>query len=102
VLAAGPRAVARRDAGIRQFTYLIDAGRAETSAQLPGITALADVGGIHELVYSEIIHGATAQLPALLPELVFLIVQPFLGGERATQERDRARDLAAERAAAGA
>ena len=102
VLAAGPRAVARRDAGIRQFTYLIDAGRAETSAQLPGITALAVVGGIHELLYSEIIHGATAQLPALVPELVFLIVQPFLGGERATQERDRARDLAAERAAAGA
>ena len=31
VLAAGPRAVARRDAGIRQFTYLIDAGRAESS-----------------------------------------------------------------------
>jgi AcrR family transcriptional regulator len=102
VLAAGPRALARRDAGIRQFTYLIDAGRAETSAQLPGITALAVVGGIHELLYSEIIHGATAQLPGRLPELVFWIVQPFLGGERAAEERDRARELAAERAAAGA
>ena len=60
----GPKALARRDAGVRQFTAFIDAGRAETTAQLPGITALAIVGGIHELLYSEIIHGATAQLPA--------------------------------------
>jgi AcrR family transcriptional regulator len=96
VLAAGPRALARRDAGIRQFTDLVDAGRAETSARLPGITALAVVGGIHELLYSEIIHGATAQLPRRAPELVFWVVQPFLGSERATQERERAR-LAARR-----
>jgi AcrR family transcriptional regulator len=93
VLAAGTKARARRDAGVRQFTAFIDAGRAETSVQLPGITALAIVGGIHELLYSEIIHGATAQLPGRLPELVFWIVQPFLGPERAITERDRARGL---------
>ena len=79
MLAAGPKALARRDAGVRQFTHFIDGGRAETSVQLPGITALAIVGGIHELLYSEIIHGATAQLPGRLPELVFWIVHPFLG-----------------------
>ena len=93
----GPKALARRDAGVRQFTHFIDAGRAETSVQLPGITALAIVGGIHELLYSEIIHGATAQLPNRLPELVFWIVQPFLGPERAIAERDRARAMLAER-----
>src|SRR5262249_47180613 len=38
VLAAGPRALARRDAAIRQFTGFIDAGRAETTRELPGIT----------------------------------------------------------------
>jgi hypothetical protein len=43
-----------------------------------------------------------SRILAAMVELVFLIVQPFLGGERATQERDRARELAAERAAAGA
>ena len=99
VLAAGPKALARRDAGVRQFTHFIDAGRAETTVQLPGITALAIVGGIHELLYSEIIHGATAQLPNRLPELVFWIVQPFLGPERAIAERDRARAMLAERPA---
>lgn len=97
VLAAGPKALARRDAGVRQFTHFIDAGRAETSVQLPGITALAIVGGIHELLYSEIIHGATAQLPGRLPELVFWIVQPFLGPERAIAERDLARAMVAGR-----
>jgi AcrR family transcriptional regulator len=99
VLAAGPKALARRDAGVRQFTAFIDAGRAETTVQLPGITSLAIVGGIHELLYSEIIHGATAQLPTRLPELVFWIVQPFLGPERAIAERDRARAMLAERPA---
>ena len=93
-----PKALARRDAGVRQFTHFIDAGRAETSVQLPGITSLAIVGGIHELLYSEIIHGATAQLPTRLPELVFWIVHPFLGPERAIAERDRARAMLAERA----
>jgi len=102
VLAAGPKALARRDAGVRQFTQFIDAGRAETSVQLPGITSLAIVGGIHELLYSEIIHGATAQLPNRLPELVFWIVQPFLGPERAIAERDRARAMLAERPSAAA
>jgi len=97
VLAAGPKALARRDAGVRQFTHFVDSGRAETTTQLPGITALAIVGGIHELLYSEIIHGATAQLPGRLPELVFWIVQPFLGPERAAAERDSARELLAER-----
>ena len=99
VLAAGPRALARRDAGIRQFTHFVDAGRTETSVQLPGITALAIVGGIHEVLYSEIIHGAAAQLPDRLPELVFWIDQPFLGPERAVAERDRARGVLTERTA---
>jgi AcrR family transcriptional regulator len=102
VLAAGPKALTRRDAGVRQFTAFIDAGRAETSVQLPGITSLAIVGGIHELLYSEIIHGATAQLPTRLPELVFWIVHPFLGPERAVAERDRARAMLAERPGAAA
>ena len=36
VLAAGPKALARRDAGVRQFTAFIDAGRAETRPSCRG------------------------------------------------------------------
>jgi AcrR family transcriptional regulator len=93
VLAAGPRALARRDAAIRQFTGFIDAGRAETERELPGITALSLAGGINELIYSEIIHGAGAQLPNRLPEIIFWLTQPFLGTDGAEAERHRAREL---------
>jgi AcrR family transcriptional regulator len=89
VLAAGPRALARRDAALRQFTGFLDAGRAETSVELPGITSLSIAGGVNELLYSEILHGATASLPSRLPDLMFWIVLPFLGPERAAEERDR-------------
>ena len=89
VLAAGPKALARRDAALRQFTGFIDAGRAETSVELPGITSLSIVGGVNELLYSEILHGAASRLPSRLPDLMFWIVMPFLGPERAAEERDR-------------
>jgi AcrR family transcriptional regulator len=89
VLAAGPKALARRDAALRQFTGFLDAGRAATSVELPGITALSIAGGINELLYSEILHGATAGLPSRLPDLMFWIVLPFLGPEGAARERDR-------------
>ena len=36
VLAAGPKALARRDAALRQFTGFLESGRAETSVELPG------------------------------------------------------------------
>jgi AcrR family transcriptional regulator len=98
VLAAGPKALARRDAAIRQFTGFIDAGRSESSIELPGLTSTAIVGGIYELLYTEILHGATSQLRARVPELVYWITQPFLGPQRAAEERDRARGAVAARA----
>jgi AcrR family transcriptional regulator len=101
VLAAGPRALARRDAAIRQFTDFVDAGRAETSVEVPGILALLLTGGVSELIYSEILHGAVAQLPSRVPDLLFALTQPFLGSERAAEERTRAQ-AAARAEAAGA
>lgn len=91
VLAAGPRALARRDAAIRQFTDFLDAGRAESDLDPPGMTSLALVGGINELLYTEILHGATEQLPERLPDVMFLLTLPYLGSERAEAERFRAR-----------
>ncbi len=91
VLAAGPKALARRDAALRQFTGFLEAGRSETSVELPGITALSIAGGINELLYSEILHGAVARLPSRLPDLMFWVTLPFLGAEAATAERERTR-----------
>ncbi|MGB7587393.1 MAG: TetR/AcrR family transcriptional regulator [Solirubrobacterales bacterium] len=91
VLAAGPRALARRDAALRQFTGFLDTGRAETAVELPGITSLSLAGGIYELLYSEILHGAAERLPSRLPDLMFWITLPFLGPDGANTERERLR-----------
>ena len=66
-------------------------GRAETSVELPGITSLSLAGGINELLYSEILHGAASRLPSRLPDLMFWITLPFLGPEGAAAERERVR-----------
>jgi len=93
VLAAGPKALARRDSVMRQFTEYIELGRGETDVQLPPMTSLALVGGVYELLYSEILHGATAHLPARLPDVLYWVVHPFLGDERAEEEREKTREM---------
>jgi AcrR family transcriptional regulator len=91
VMAAGPKALARRDAALRQFTGFLESGRSESSVELPGLTSLALAGGISELLYTEVLHGAVSQLPSRLPDLVFWVTLPFLGPEAATAERERVR-----------
>lgn len=91
VLAAGPKALARRDSALRQFTGFLESGRSETTVELPGITSIAIAGGVNELLYSEILHGAAARLPSRLPDLMFWIALPFLGAEGAAAERERVR-----------
>ena len=91
VLAAGPKALARRDAALRQFSGFLESGRSESSVDLPGITSIAVVGGVNELLYSEILHGAAGRLPSRLPDLMFWVTLPFLGADDAAAERERVR-----------
>lgn len=91
VLAAGPKALARRDAALRQFTGFLESGRSQSSVDLPGITSVAVAGGINELLYSEILHGAVARLPSRLPDLMFWVTLPYLGADAAADERERTR-----------
>ena len=91
VLAAGPKALSRRDAALRQFTGFLEGGRSETSVELPGIISISVAGGINELLYSEILHGAAKRLPSRLPDLMFWVTLPFLGAEGAAAERERTR-----------
>ncbi|HEX5145979.1 MAG TPA: TetR/AcrR family transcriptional regulator [Conexibacter sp.] len=72
VLGAGPRALARREAVVRRFARFIDftRERTEATATPPELVGQAIVGGIHELVYSQIVRGETAALPELTGELL--------------------------------
>jgi AcrR family transcriptional regulator len=93
VLVAGQAALERRNAVMRQFRELIDKGAADElpkSARPPGLTSEVLVGGVHEVIYSRVLRGETAELPALLPDLTFSVLLPYVGREVAT---DRYRKL---------
>lgn len=72
VLAAGPRALARREAALRRFARFIDftRERAEEVVRPPTLVGQAIVGGIHELVYSQLVRGRADELPQLTDELL--------------------------------
>jgi AcrR family transcriptional regulator len=93
VLGAGQDALARRHSVLRRFAELVDVGRGQSPLNPPGLTSVAVVGGVQEVLAGEVIHGATASLPARLPDLVYWITQPFVGSEAAAAERDRARQV---------
>jgi AcrR family transcriptional regulator len=91
VLAAGPAALARRNAVMAAFARMLHEG-AELVEELthpPELTAETVVGGIYEIVYSRVLQGRTAELPQLLPDLAYSMMLPYLG------------HAAAERAVAG-
>ncbi|HEX2070693.1 MAG TPA: TetR/AcrR family transcriptional regulator [Thermoleophilaceae bacterium] len=91
VLAAGPNAVATRNEAMRGFAYIYDSGRLESDGDLPGFTGISMVGGLSEILYREITAGATAELPQLIPELMYMSVLPFVGADAAARELERGR-----------
>jgi len=72
ILAAGPRGLARREATLRRFTQFIEYTRAhvERTVEPPPVVAEAIAGGIHELLYSQIVRGEAHALPELTENLV--------------------------------
>ncbi|HEY6759079.1 MAG TPA: TetR/AcrR family transcriptional regulator [Baekduia sp.] len=96
VLAAGPAAVERRNAIMRAFAAMIDEAAA---AELPKSKRPAPlvsetlVGGIYEVIYTRAVAGNYAELPELLPDLVFALLLPYVGkdvaGEILKKERRR-------------
>jgi AcrR family transcriptional regulator len=87
VLVAGPTAIERRNAVMRQFTELIEKGAAQElpkPGRPPALTSETLVGGIHEVIYSRVLRGETAELPTLLPDLTFSVLLPYMGRDVAT------------------
>ena len=97
VLAAGPAALEKRDAAMRRFADMIDDGRAEggSDVAVPRMASEIVVGGIHEVIYSRMLRHETASLPALLPELAYSMLLPFVGQPAALEEYETLRGQAA-------
>lgn len=88
VLAAGPRALTRRDDALRAFMQFLepgyDAADAEhDGADIPPLMPEAIVGAVYEIVYARVLQDRAGDLPALLPQLLFCVLAPFLGPARA-------------------
>jgi AcrR family transcriptional regulator len=76
VLAAGPRAIARRNGAMRMFAEIIEDNIHELvpSVRLPALTAEAIVGAIHEVVLSRILAGRIDELPGLADDLLIAVL----------------------------
>ncbi len=86
-LVAGPVVVERYDAAIQSLVPYFEAGRKgrsdEVLAGLSSTTEEALVGGIVSLISRRIFADRTAELEALLPDLVEFALTPYLGAAAA-------------------
>jgi AcrR family transcriptional regulator len=81
VLAAGPRALARRNEAMRMFAEIIEDNIHEL---IPGCTratlaAETIVGGIHEVVFNRILTDRIDELPGLTDDLLVTILMLDIG-----------------------
>ena len=93
VLAAGQPALERRDAALRGFAAFFEPGSNVLPAEMTGHELLAQAvgGGLYEGLYAHVAEGKTASLPALLPDLVYCALVPYLGHAPAVSARKAAR-----------
>ncbi len=82
---AGSRARDRYQEAVSAFFPFLDAGRAlvDDSDRIPGQTARVVVGGVSALIFNQASTGDAAELPGLLPEMIYLAVVPYMGHEEA-------------------
>jgi hypothetical protein len=88
LLRLGPEGQARYRQHVERYTELIGDARelSEFADQLPASSPLMAVGGVATLIFDEILAGRTSELEAIVPELVFALLLPFIGPEAAAEE----------------
>ncbi|MGH2847196.1 MAG: TetR/AcrR family transcriptional regulator, partial [Thermoleophilaceae bacterium] len=89
VMAAGPEAVQRRNGAMAAFAAMIEQNALELLGDPPpsALTAETVVGGIYDVIYTRILEGEIAQLPALAPDLVYAGLLPYVGPDAAETGR---------------
>lgn len=87
--AVGPAARREREELLRRFAGFFDAAPAPAgpaaapSPVEPAMLFELLVGGVYAAIYRQVAAGRSAALPELLPDLVYFVLAPFLGGEAA-------------------
>jgi AcrR family transcriptional regulator len=94
------RVVTRSFPGIRPSTYeryvdllsrfvpYMREGReySEVDEELPGEVELLAVGAAEAIIFAEVDAGRAQRLPAMMPEILFSVLVPFIGPDRAAEE----------------
>lgn len=92
--AVGPVSRIRFQDAFARFVELIDEGiEDDAGPELAQATSLG-VGAALARIYEEVVLERTTELPALLPDLTYEALVPFLGEEAARDERSRAAAIA--------
>lgn len=88
VLAAGPRALARRDDAMRTFGEFLEHCRGQHGGnEVPRLLTEVVAGGIYEIIYARILNRRTGSLPELLPDIMYVWLAPFVGPAQAAAAR---------------
>lgn len=91
VAAAGADARRLHWNAVARFTEFLDAGRELASGrELPENIALMSAGAVSGLIFDEVLAGRAERLPAMLPDLLFAMLVPYIGPRAAADEMRRA------------
>lgn len=87
VLAAGPNALERRNEMVRSLASLFREGMSTVPGNFnpPESTAEMIMGGIYEVVYARLSYGQAAELPGMLPDIVYAALLPYIGRQSASE-----------------
>jgi AcrR family transcriptional regulator len=88
VLAAGPRALARRNEAMRMFAEIIEDNIHELVPGCPRAALAAEtiVGGIHEVVFNRILTDRIDELPGLADDLLVTILMHDIGARKLSHD----------------
>jgi AcrR family transcriptional regulator len=87
---AGPDARRRHWNAISRFTeYLVEGKGLANGRKLPASISLMSAGAVSGLIFEELLAGRPAELPALLPDLLFAVLVPYIGPRAAAAEMRR-------------
>jgi AcrR family transcriptional regulator len=88
VHAAGPRALAKRDAAMQSVGSYLDRARltGNGAALAPTIAPEAVAAGIHSVLHTRLASRRQGSFARLLPELMYVAVLPYYGVEAASAE----------------
>lgn len=91
VAAAGAEARQRHWEAVSRLTAYLDSGRRiDGGEELPEHISTMAVGAVSGLIFDELVAGRTAQLPDLMPDLLFAMLVPYIGPTAAAEEMRRA------------